>query len=109
MITLDPHDGDLGMSAWVDCHDCQRRPGPQRPLGWFAIRAWEPHWVNRATNHHWHHDCGLALVDAGLAVIRDLPQLQAVGSFNRAERAHLKEATFDAWLKTWFRRQEEGR
>jgi hypothetical protein len=70
MITLDPHDGDLGMSAWVDCHKCQRS---HALLGWFGIRGGDRHWVDREHNHHFHHDCGLKLVDAGRAVMRDIP------------------------------------
>lgn len=74
MITLDPHDGDLGMSAWVDCSQClhdNRRPGwigPMQP-GWFAIRSGERHWIDLETRQHFHLACGTALVALGLAQV----------------------------------------
>jgi hypothetical protein len=73
MILLDPHDGDLGMSSWVECQACRdlHRPGwlNQSQPGWFAIRAGERHWIDKELRHHFHLDCGAALVAAGLAQV----------------------------------------
>jgi hypothetical protein len=92
MILLDPHDGDLGMSAWVDCaRCCPRWDGTQQPgwcAGWCVILAGERHWIDRATRHHFHASCGLALVDAGQAEIRDVSA--AVTEKKRMARAALK-------------------
>lgn len=80
MITLDPQDGDLGMSAWVDCWQCQR-PETSGAAS-FAIRAGERHWIDLATRHHLHLDCGAALVAKGLAqvnpTIRSKPRMATV-------------------------------
>lgn len=89
MITLDPHDGDLGMSGWVDCSAClpaTRRPGwltPQQP-GWFAIRSGERHWVDHELQQHFHLECGANLVAAGLA------QVRPVDGKKRMAKARLK-------------------
>lgn len=59
MTKLVPHSGDFGMSAWVDCADCQRDRGIP---GWFAIRCHESHWIDPVTHRHYHTECGLALL-----------------------------------------------
>jgi len=94
MITLDPHDGDLGISSWVDCYQCihdNRRPGwvPATQPGWFAIRVGERHWIDRATYRHYHVTCGVALVDQGLAEIRDVAA--AVTEKKRLAKASLRK------------------
>jgi hypothetical protein len=77
MIILDAHDGDLGMSAWALCARCFHDPTVQ---GGVAIRTREPHWIDLATRQRYHHSCGLALVDHGVAQIRDQPQIQKAAS-----------------------------
>lgn len=69
MITLVPHSGELGTSAWVLCRTCQH--DTSQP-GSFAIRAREQHYVDPFTYHHYHEDCAIALVESGDAQLHGL-------------------------------------
>lgn len=66
MTVLTPHDGNLGTSSWVVCDACVR---PRVGLGWFAIRAGEPHLIDARTHKSYHRDCAEALVQRGEARI----------------------------------------
>ena len=70
MMILDRHDGDFGIGSWVDCRQCLH---DRTQAGWFAIKAGEGHYEDRATYQHFHADCAEALVNTGLAEYRAVP------------------------------------
>ena len=55
------HNGDFGMSSWVDCcAPCCRSVRGDGP-GWFAITAGTSHFFDPKTRQHVHAECYAAM------------------------------------------------
>lgn len=64
---LEPHDGEFGIGCWVSCQAPTCLTRDPAIAGSFAIRAHEPHFVDRTRHQHVHAVCGERMVSLGLA------------------------------------------